>query len=413
MKEDIYMYREIYKKWFFACGVFIGLGLLIAAPSESYACKRFRDENETLRLELEESQQRSSELEALLDMRNREISEFKDQLVFKNNEISEMQSQIDAKNTELQVLYDSTQMLENNVRELGDVLKARDDEMSSQIFDLSQQKQDLEEQIIALKGDIEAASTRNIRLSQLVDDYRKNAGSLTAENYNLKKERDTLKKTADDLSISLKASTDELSRQIADLTSKKQSLEQQQAELKKNVDIQIAAEEAEKERMEATFNQLMKSLEDEIEQQTVEILNYRDALTINIMDKIFFDSGKAEIKRGGEDVLSRVGTILQTVPDKAIRIEGHTDDIPIGQKLVEKYPTNWELGAARAANVAEFFRKEVGIDPKRMTVVSYSMYRPLVPHTTSLNRAKNRRIEIVVLDKLHYQMMEIKESLER
>lgn len=63
--------------------------------------------------------------------------------------------------------------------------------------------------------------------------------------------------------------------------------------------------------------------------------------------------------------------------------------------------------------MAEFLRKDVGIDPKRMTVVSYSMYRPLVPHTTNANRAKNRRIEIVVLDKLYYQMMEVKESMEQ
>ena len=168
-------------------------------------------------------------------------------------------------------------------------------------------------------------------------------------------------------------------------------------------------------RKTVSFNACMMkvSLEKEIGQQLVEIEHYRDALTINIMDKIFFDSGKAEIKQEGFDVLKRVGTILKNVPDKTIRIEGHTDDVPIGQKIMEKYPTNWELGAARASNVAEFFRKESGIDPKRMTVVSYSMYRPLVPHTTKENKAKNRRIEIVLLDKLYYQMVEVKESMEQ
>jgi chemotaxis protein MotB len=407
------MNRKLCKILPFVSAVFIGIALLIAAPGNSFACKKYKDEAEELRLELEDSQRRSSELEAQLDMRNLEMSDIQNQLAMKNGQINEMQSQIDAKNIEIQMLYDETLALEENIKELGEVLKTKGDALSAQVFDLSQQKQSLEEQVIALKGDIETASNRNNRLAQLVDEYQKNAAARTAENYNLKKECDTLKQTADDLSSSLKAKTDELSWQVSDLTAQKGILERQLAELRENIDIQLAYEEAEKDRMQDTFNQLLKSLENEVEEQTVEIQHFKDALTINIMDKIFFDSGKAEIKPEGEDVLRRVGEILRNVPDKAIRIEGHTDDIPIGQKLIEKYPTNWELGAARAAKVAEFFRKEVGIDPKRMAVVSYSMYRPLVPHTTKLNRAKNRRIEIVVLDKLHYQMMEIKESLEQ
>jgi chemotaxis protein MotB len=334
--------------------------IFLVSPFESSACKKVKLENAELRDQLEESRSRNAELEARL-------REQQSGLDTRNRQMTEMQNQLDMKNSELQRLYDEIEVLEKDVYELGESLKMRGDDLSVQMAQLSQKKQDLEDQVIALKSDIDAASRRNERLTNLVNEYEKRISALSADISSLKAERDKL----------------------------------------------ISAESADKERMKTTYDQLMASLENEIGQQLVEIEQYRDALTINIMDKIFFDSGKADIKPEGVDVLKRVGAILKNVPDKTIRIEGHTDDIPIGQKIIEKYPTNWELGAARAARVAEFFRKESGIDPKRMTVVSYSMYRPLVPQTTNENRAKNRRIEIVLLDKLYYQMVEVKESMEQ
>jgi len=377
----------------------IVVGAFLIAPFESSACKEYIDENAALRSELE--------------VKNKEGADMKNTISLKNLEIEEMKKQIDMKNTELQRLYDGAQMLERNLKSLGEILKAGGGELSNQISLLMQGKQSLEEQVIALRNDIDAAFKRNERLNQLVGEYQKKIGDQTADIKNLQKERDSLKKTSNDLKNALAGKTDELSKQVANLTTQKQNLEKQLSELRKNIDSQLAKEAAEKDRMKKTYDQLVKSLEGEIGQKTVEIQHFKDALTINIMDKIFFDSGKAEIKPEGADVLRRVGAILKTVPDKIIRIEGHTDDVPIGPKIVEKYPTNWELGAARAANVAEYFRKEVGIDPKRIAVVSYSMYRPLVPHTTQENKAKNRRIEIVLLDKLYYQMMELKESMEK
>jgi chemotaxis protein MotB len=347
------------KQTLFLFGIVSGVVLFIS-PLELSACKKVKEENAELRYELDAADLRITELETQLQEQQRGLD-------VRNQEMAGMQNQIDLKNNELQRLYDEVEILEKDVFELTDTLKMSGDALSGQIVQLSQKNQDLESQVLALKADIDAASRRNERFSNLVDEYEKRISKLSMEIANLKAERAKL----------------------------------------------LAVEAIDKERMKETYDQLLKSLEKEIGQQVVDIQQYRDALTINIMDKIFFDSGKAEIKQEGFDVLRRVGAILKNVPDKTIRIEGHTDDIPIGQKIIEKYPTNWELGAARAANVAEFFRKDVGIDPKRMSVVSYSMYRPIVPHTTKENRAKNRRIEIILLDKLYYQMVEVKESLEQ
>jgi chemotaxis protein MotB len=394
------------KRWM-AGFVVLGAGaVFLLQPLELRACKQYIDENAKLKSELEAAGQRNTELEA-------RVNEDEKKIEVQNQELSDLRNLVALKNNDLQRLYDTSQILESTLKGLGDILQASGGELSGKMMELMKSKQGLENEVAALRNDIDAAFNRNERLNQLIGEYQNKLNNQTVELKNAKSERDSLQKTAEDLRRSLKADTEALSKQVAALTAQKQNLDKQLAELRKNIDTQLAAEAADKERMKSTYEQLLASLDKEVGQKTIEIQQYKDALTINIMDKVFFDSGKADIKPEGIDVLRRVGTILKGVPEKNIRIEGHTDDIPIGQKIAEKYPTNWELGAARAANVAEFLRKEVGVDPKRMAVVSYSMYRPIVPHTTKENRAKNRRIEIVVIDKLHYQMMEIKESTEQ
>lgn len=394
------------KRWMAGLVALAAGAVFLLQPLESRACKQYIDENVKLKSELEAAGQRNAELEARVNENEKKIE-------VQNQELSDMKNLLAMKNNELQRMYDTSLILESTLKGLGDILQASGDELSGRMLQLVQSKQGLENEVAALRNDIDAAFKRNERLNQLAGEYQNKLSDQAVELKNMRIERDNLKKTAEDLRRSLKADTEELSKQVASLTAQKQNLDKKLADLSKNIDTQLAAEAAEKERMKSTYEQLLASLDKEVGQRTIEIQHYKDALTINIMDKIFFDSGKAEIKPEGADVLRRVGTILKNVPEKMIRIEGHTDDIPIGQKIAEKYPTNWELGAARAANVAEFLRTEVGLDPRRMAVVSYSMYRPIVPHTTKGNRAKNRRIEIVVIDKLHYQMMEIKESTER
>ncbi len=82
-----------------------------------------------------------------------------------------------------------------------------------------------------------------------------------------------------------------------------------------------------------------------------------------MLDEILFDSGRTTIKPQGVEVLKRVGKILLNVKDRAINIEGHTDNVPIGVELRKKFPTNWELSAARATNVARYLQEKIGLDP--------------------------------------------------
>lgn len=115
-----------------------------------------------------------------------------------------------------------------------------------------------------------------------------------------------------------------------------------------------------------------------------------------MVEKILFDSGSAEIKKEGKKVLDRVVEILKNVKDRQINIEGHTDNVPISPRLAQKFPTNWELSTARATNVVRYLQ-EKGIDPALLSATGYAEYRPVSPNDTEEGRAKNRRIEIVLV----------------
>jgi chemotaxis protein MotB len=116
------------------------------------------------------------------------------------------------------------------------------------------------------------------------------------------------------------------------------------------------------------------------------------------MDKVLFDSGKAEIKITGRRVLDKISkNLLNKYPDRQIRVEGHTDNVPIGPELKSKFPTNWELSTARATSAVRYLQEQGGVDPKRLSAVGYSEYHPIASNDTPEERAKNRRIEIILL----------------
>lgn len=102
---------------------------------------------------------------------------------------------------------------------------------------------------------------------------------------------------------------------------------------------------------------LRHSLQDEIRSRDVEIETLKGKLTVRVLDRILFKTGSAQILPEGEAVLKKLGTVLATTQDY-IRVEGHTDNVPIGERLKAKYYSNWELSAARAASVVRFF--EIG-----------------------------------------------------
>jgi len=140
---------------------------------------------------------------------------------------------------------------------------------------------------------------------------------------------------------------------------------------------------------------LRERLSQELTDKNVEISQLKGQLTVRMLDKIVFRSGSADILPEGMAVLDKLAEAVKDSTD-TIRVEGHTDDTPISDRLKAKYPTNWELSAARAASVARYFETKHFINPKRLESLGFSMYHPLAPNDSQDNKQRNRRVEIVL-----------------
>ncbi len=122
------------------------------------------------------------------------------------------------------------------------------------------------------------------------------------------------------------------------------------------------------------------------------VLGADRSVRISVKGPMFFDLGSAELRPVTRGFLRQLARVLQG-HDREVRIVGHTDSFPVSS---ERFPTNWELSAARATAVVRFLVDQGGLDPHRFTAVAHSMYRPSVPNTSLENKAMNRRVEIIV-----------------
>lgn len=213
----------------------------------------------------------------------------------------------------------------------------------------------------------------------------------------LKKDRDLLTQAMTGEVSNLKDRLDELKGERNDLRGKNDFLERENDRLMQKAGELSAQKEKELAEMRHTYENLVGEMEGEIASGQIKITQAMDKLSVNFVEKILFDSGKSEIKPAGMSVLKRVGDILKKVTDKQIRVEGHTDNVPIGVALQKKFSTNWELSAVRATTVVRFLDSEVGLAPAHMSAAGYSHYKSVATNDTKDGRAENRRIEIVLL----------------
>jgi chemotaxis protein MotB len=196
----------------------------------------------------------------------------------------------------------------------------------------------------------------------------------------------------------LRAKSDTLSKNISELRQQVAELKVENSKLNDEIsELQKAKEEKVKE-VSGTYEQLLANMKNEIAKGQVTISELKGKLTVNMEAAILFDSGKADVMPEGLVILSKMVETLKNVKDKAIRIEGHTDIDKITGGLTRIFPTNWELSAARAINVARFLQQQ-GIDPHNLSAAAFAENKPVADNSTKEGKAKNRRIEITLVAK--------------
>jgi len=272
------------------------------------------------------------------------------------------------------------------------LLEEQKEACNAQVIALQGEKSDLEKENARLKGD-------NLELEEILkaksDTLSKNIVDLRDHIADLKKENSLLKAETKDLSQNLETLQKDVSKfrdQIVALQKKNEVLQSKTKDLERQKEEEVLA-------MKGTYENLLENMKSEIEKGKITITQLRGKLKVNMLDEILFDSGETTIKPQGIEVLKRVGSILLNVKDKAINIEGHTDNVPIGAELRKKYPTNWELSVVRATNVARYLQEKSGINPILLSATGYGEYKPVASNETEEGKAKNRRIEIVLVPK--------------
>ena len=185
------------------------------------------------------------------------------------------------------------------------------------------------------------------------------------------------------------------------LTFQDSTLRARNTALSAALDTQMVAASRQKEaeigQLRNTYDQLVQDMQAEIAQGQIQITRLADRLSVSMVDRILFPSGEADITPAGIRILQRVGNVLKTTEGKIIRVEGHTDNVAISERLKGTFPTNWELSTTRASNVVRFLQDSVGIDPARLQAVGLSEYHPVASNATVKGRSQNRRIEIGLL----------------
>ena len=244
-------------------------------------------------------------------------------------------------------------------------------------------------------------------LQRNYDDLNRENDALKAEIAKLKgdvaglaKEKEKLTADNKELDQVLKAKSDTLSKNIADLRQKVSDLEGENARLRQEIASLQKSKEEEVKKVSSTLEEMTEKMKEQIAKGDLTIRELQGKLTVDMKAAVLFDSGKAEVKPEGLEVLNKMVDTFKGLKDKYIRVEGHTDNKPITGALARKYPTNWELSAARAINVTRYLQQQ-GVDPHILSAVAYGEYRPKpdADNSTEEGRAINRRIEIVLVNK--------------
>jgi chemotaxis protein MotB len=145
-------------------------------------------------------------------------------------------------------------------------------------------------------------------------------------------------------------------------------------------------------KLKGTYEGLVSDLESQVRAGQIQIEQLRDGLRLNLTQDILFASGSAEVGKQGRGILKTVAKNFQKQPSR-VEVQGHSDNVRITNALAKRYPTNWELAAARASHVVRVL-EEAGVDPSRLRATSFGEHHPVADNKTPEGRARNRRIEI-------------------
>lgn len=308
----------------------------------------------------------------------------------------------EAKKTKVEMVTDLEQRLQgsqSHIRYLEEETAREENEI-----------QGVHHELLALRGEKTTVETEMGQMKSfyetLISEHLKKLENAQGRISELEETISTLKRAIEEQKMSKDAMVTDLEERLQASQSRTRSLEQEiakeQAESEKahrqllNVEGEKALVEGKMGQLKSTYEALISDLKQQIENQEVSIKSFEEKISVTFVDRILFESGKATISLEGRRILKKVGEIFKSAQGRQIRVVGHTDNIPILAEYQHKFPSNWELSAARATAVVRDFQKRIGLDPRNMEAVGRSLYEPIASNVTDEGRAQNRRVEIII-----------------
>jgi chemotaxis protein MotB len=210
-------------------------------------------------------------------------------------------------------------------------------------------------------------------------------------------------RTARESELETRQELERMKKVLSKLAQNEEMLQQLNAQLEnKTAEVSVMEQELARLEQQAAderrdFERLRSELQEELSGREIEMRQLKNRATlIRVGSDILFNSGSAEITEDGKTTLDVIAKIIKEYPRRTVRVEGHTDNVPIGGLLQARYPSNWELSAARAARAVRYLHA-TGMDPTKFQVVGYGSQRPVIAREDPDARSRNRRIEIVLV----------------
>ena len=252
-------------------------------------------------------------------------------------------------------------------------------------------------------SDEELAAALDKQKSELMSANKSQLDKMQKEHSDLLKQRDAmiggLEGEVAKLGGDLQTVRSEVASRTAELAGTKAALSGAKKELSATTEevekLRKLREQAEKEA--AQFRALASRLKAMIDAGQLEVVMRDGRINLKLPDNILFPSGSKRLKRGGRDALEQVAEALKSVGDRDFLIAGHTDNVPL--KRGGRFKDNWELSTARAVEVVRLMVKN-GVPEGQLVAAGYGEFDPIDSNETSEGRAKNRRLEIVLMPKI-------------
>lgn len=344
--------------------------------------------------ELQTKKENSPDMTLIEDFRKVERAAYK-------TAVDSLQQQLNQKETEFSELRDQVKSLRSKLEDRVGTLEDRVQSLESQNRDLKQQKNELQQDKNDLRNDKQTLQDEKSQLQDQVAKLEDQANELETQKSALQEELDRVRKNNQTLESKVTSRADTIASLRSELQNQGTSCEECQTKLEqRNQTIsQLRAELDSRKEEVRNLKEENRQIEGELDQELQEgdVRREDRRVYIALESKLLFGLGSVHVQDDIKSELQSIAGVLKRYPDREIRVEGHTDDLPLKNQLKERFGSNWELSSQRAINVLKYFVYGENINAERIAAVAYGRFRPRVPNNSTENRAKNRRVEVVLL----------------